>query len=169
MCKLLGHKLQVSLIWSPEGAQVLTPLYCPCSRAINHHQSRILRWQLSLRGLNIFWVVVMHYGLHLIIRYTHLSPTAVESESSRHALKVKKSTTYKPALIVLSLFLPNNNSVGSSCFTIGSWMTPELRDIFTSRTATQLLLFKQESHMNIAARALATRLTLSCRSRKFAI
>lgn len=150
---------------SPGSDPGLLPLFQGLE--MNRHQSRMLWWQLSLRGLNIF-CVVMHYGLHFIITYTHLSPTAVQSESFRHVLKVKKSTTYMPVLTVL-FFLPNINSVGSSCFTIGSWMTPELRDIFTSRTATQLLLFKQESQMNIAAQALATRLTLSCRSRKFAI
>lgn len=151
---------------SPGSDPGLLPLYKGLE--MNHHQPQPLWWQLSLRGLNIF-CVVMHYGLHFTIRYTHLSPSATQSESFRHVLKVKKSITYKPALTVLLFFLPNTNSVGSSCLTIGSWMTPELRDIFTSHTATQLLLFKQESQMNAAARALATRLTLSCRSRKFAI
>lgn len=134
---------------------------------INLYQSCMLRWQLLLKSPNIFCVLSCTVSL-ILSSDTHIQVLLLLNQNlSGMYLGLRRAPhTSLPSQYFhfSSLFCLNINSAGSSCFTVGSWMTPELRDIFTSRTATQLLLFKRESHTSVAVQALATCLTLSCRA-----
>lgn len=91
-CKPLGHKLRISLIWYSEGAQALNLACCTCSRAwklisISHACSDgNYYWKAQT-----VWCTVMHRKLNFIIRYTHLIPIAVELDSFRHVLGLRRA------------------------------------------------------------------------------
>jgi len=101
MCKSLGHKLQISLLWSSEGAAALNRTCCTSGPGRESPSvTYALLATVSEKPRHLL-CTVLHRKLNFTIRHTHLSPTTAESESFRHVFRVKKSTRYKPALPVL--------------------------------------------------------------------
>lgn len=116
---------------------------------------------------DIFYIpscTVFYHHIHTTTFYCYRISQACILEAKR-APSIYLSSQYTHSS---SFFSPNINSAGSSHFTVSSWMSPELRDIFTSRTATQLLLFRR-NHIKAVVQGLATCLTLSCMAGKSAI
>lgn len=173
MCEPLGHKRQISLIWSSEGAQALNPACCTSGPG---HVSPSVTYALLATATEKpkhLLCTVLHCKLNFIIRYTHLSPTAAESEPFRRASRVKKSTTYKPALPVTSIFplcfaqIPILQVHRVLQLVLGWLLNWETFSVLVQLHSCSF--FQGESRTSIAVRALATRLALSCRAWKFAI